>query len=236
MRKFSTSDQPPRPEKPPAIADYWFKPAAPLGNKAGLSRFVWDLRYPPPPTLETSYSISSISGQDAIREPEGPLALPGNYQVRLAVAGKSYVQPLVVKMDPRVGTSAADLQRQFELDSKIASALEHNTLAYKQVKAAQGRVQQILQSSPGSELQQIAAELAALAGDSDPDSNKHVALKKLNGQLASLETAVESADRAPTAQAQSTFERLSAELEGYLKQWEALRPRLEQLLPSTPRP
>ena len=233
IRKFSSSEQPPRPEKPPAIADYWFKPPAPLGHKAGMNRFVWDLRYPPPPTIETSYSISSIYGQDAIREPEGPLALPGNYQVRLTFAGKTHAQPLVVKMDPRVGTSAADLQRQFELDSRIASALERDTVAYREVKKAQARAQQ---PATSKEFQTLAAELAALAGDSDPDSNKHVALKKLNGQLASLETAVESADRAPTAQAQSTFERLSAELEGYLKQWEALRPRLEQLLPSTPRP
>src|SRR5438132_896846 len=54
IRKFSSSEQPPRPDKPPAIADYWFKPAAPLGKKAGLNRFVWELRYPPPPTIETS--------------------------------------------------------------------------------------------------------------------------------------------------------------------------------------
>jgi len=28
--------------------------------------------------------------------------LPGNYSVRLTVQGKSYTQPLVVKMDPRL--------------------------------------------------------------------------------------------------------------------------------------
>src|SRR5438552_4940419 len=134
-------------------------------------------------------------------------------------------------MDPRVGTSAADLQRQFELDSSIATDLERDTVAYKEVKKAQARAQQ---AATSKEFQTLAAELAALAGDSDPDSNKHVALKKLNGQLASLETAVESADRAPTAQAQSTFEKLSAELDGYLKQWEALKPRVENVLRSNP--
>src|SRR5207253_7033633 len=131
----------------------------------------------------------------------------------------------------RVGTSAADLQRQFELDNRIASALERDTVAYKEVKKAQARAQQ---PATSKEFQTLAAELAALAGDSDPDSNKHVALKKLNGQLASLETAVESADRAPTAQAQSTFEKLSAELDGYLKQWEALKPRVENVVRSNP--
>src|SRR5207248_6480631 len=155
IRKFSSSEQPPRPEKPPAIADYWFKPAAPLGNKAGLNRFVWDLRYPPPPTIETSYSISSIYGQDAIREPEGPLALAGNYRVRLTVAGHTYEQALTVKMDPRVETPAADLQRQFELDSKIASALTQDTVAYKQVK----ELQRQLQASQSPEVQAIAAQL-----------------------------------------------------------------------------
>jgi hypothetical protein len=132
-------------------------------------------------------------------------------------------------MDPRVDTPSADLQRQFELDMRIVAALEHDTIAYKQVKQAQSR----LQTSHASEVLAMSAELAALAGDSDPDPSKHVALKKLNGQLASLEGAVESADRAPTAQARSTFEKLFVELDGYLKQWEALRPRVEKLLGET---
>jgi hypothetical protein len=149
--------------------------------------------------------------------------------VRLTVAGHSYTQPLLVTMDPRVDTPSADLQRQFELDLKIASALEHDTVAYKQVKQAQSR----LQTSHASEVQAMSAELAALAGDSDPDSTKHVALKKLNGQLASLEGVVESADRATTAQAQSTFEKLFAELDGYLKRWEVLRPRVQKLMGET---
>ena len=34
--------------------------------------------------------------------PEGPLALPGIYQVKLTVDGRSYTAPLEVKMDPRV--------------------------------------------------------------------------------------------------------------------------------------
>jgi hypothetical protein len=41
--------------------------------------------------------------------------MPGNYNVVLTVDGKSFSQPLTVQMDPRVKTSAADLQEQFDL-------------------------------------------------------------------------------------------------------------------------
>ena len=43
----------------------------------------------------------------------GPLALPGTYQVRLTVDGKSQTQPLVVKKHPLRNTPDADLQQQF---------------------------------------------------------------------------------------------------------------------------
>src|SRR5205085_11737296 len=134
---FSSNDAPSKAAKPAAIADYWFKPASPLGKKIGMNRFVWDLRYAAPPTIETDYSIASPYGQDVIREPAGPLVVPGDYQLRLTVAGQSYTQPVVVKADPRLETALADLVRQFELDSSIALALERDTVAYKEVKELQ---------------------------------------------------------------------------------------------------
>ena len=39
--------------------------------------------------------------------------------MRLTIAGKSYTEPLEIVMDPRVKTSAADLQKQFDLLLKL---------------------------------------------------------------------------------------------------------------------
>ena len=47
-------------------------------------------------------------------------ALPGTYTVKMTVAGQSYSQPLTVKMDPRIKTSAAELQKQFDAATAVA--------------------------------------------------------------------------------------------------------------------
>jgi hypothetical protein len=41
--------------------------------------------------------------------------MPGLYTVTLQVNGKTYTQPLQIKMDPRVKTSLQDLQKQHDL-------------------------------------------------------------------------------------------------------------------------
>src|SRR5262249_1330552 len=99
-----------------AIADIWLAPPPHLGTKAGMHRFVWDLRYP---------LTSAGGGRDGEtgRIAGGPLALPGNYQVRLTVAGKSYTQPLKVALDPRSAGTPADLTKQFDLAMKVAGEM-----------------------------------------------------------------------------------------------------------------
>ena len=48
-----------------------------------------------------------------------PWVAPGNYTVMLTADGKTFTQPLTVAMDPRVKTSAADLQEQFDLSWRL---------------------------------------------------------------------------------------------------------------------
>src|SRR5262249_58607998 len=49
----------------------------------------------------------------------GPKAVPGSYQVRLTVLGKTYSAPLEIEADPRLTVTQADLQKQFDLLLKI---------------------------------------------------------------------------------------------------------------------
>ncbi len=98
------------------IPMYWVRPTRILSGAAGMHRFVWDLHYPPPDALEHEFPISAIY-RDTPLYPLGAWALPGNYTVKLTVEDKSYKQPLVVKMDPRISTPLADLAKQFEMES-----------------------------------------------------------------------------------------------------------------------
>jgi aerobic-type carbon monoxide dehydrogenase small subunit (CoxS/CutS family) len=57
-------------------------------------------------------------------EPSSPWVLPGVYTVTLTVNGKKYSQPMTVKMDPRVKTSLADLQKQHALSMRCYEGRE----------------------------------------------------------------------------------------------------------------
>ncbi len=51
--------------------------------------------------------------------PTSPWVASGDYTVVLTVDGKGFTQPITVQMDPRVKTSAADLQEQFDLSWQL---------------------------------------------------------------------------------------------------------------------
>jgi photosystem II stability/assembly factor-like uncharacterized protein len=118
VRKYASTDKPELgdlvAEKDLDIPTYWIRPTPILSADAGPHRFVWDLHYPPPAGSARTYPISAII-HDTPSEPFGPWVLPGTYAVRLTVDGQAYSQPLVVKMDPRVNTPLASLEKQFEL-------------------------------------------------------------------------------------------------------------------------
>jgi hypothetical protein len=72
------------------------KPEKEIKVEAGLNRFVWDLCYEEANRVPGYHLWEYNSGA------QGPVALPGKYQVRLTVDGKSQTVPLEVKLDPRV--------------------------------------------------------------------------------------------------------------------------------------
>ena len=51
--------------------------------------------------------------------PTSPWVVPGKYTVVLTAGGKSYLQPLTVKMDPRVKMSQAALEQQLTLSQQL---------------------------------------------------------------------------------------------------------------------
>jgi hypothetical protein len=126
-------------EKAPEVKDtgnwpwYWIRPATILSADPGLHRFVWDLHYPMPNGVTPQYPISATPFETA-PEPKGPWVVPGTYTIKLTVSGKSYTQPLTVKMDPRVKVPLATIQQQFTVARRVYDAM--NTVAAK--LAAQG--------------------------------------------------------------------------------------------------
>jgi photosystem II stability/assembly factor-like uncharacterized protein len=122
VRRFSSTDKPERIDPEIVVPTYWVRPTRIPNASAGMHRFIWDYRYPRPKAVSYGYPISAIP-HDTPLTPEGVLALPGRYTVKLSVDGRTYAQPLMLKMDPRVSMTSAQLHTQFTLAQKIVSLM-----------------------------------------------------------------------------------------------------------------
>jgi photosystem II stability/assembly factor-like uncharacterized protein len=120
VRKYASTDVAPAPIPHLDKPAYWERPFVSPSRAAGMHRFVWDLREPPPLATSQDLPISAVP-HDTPRVPEGPLVLPGVYTVRLDVDGHTMQRPLAVVMDPRVVISNEALAAQYLLAARLTS-------------------------------------------------------------------------------------------------------------------
>jgi photosystem II stability/assembly factor-like uncharacterized protein len=187
VRRYSSDDKA-EPIDPLLTAPtYWVRPPATLPSDAGMHRFVWDLHYPPPDALRHEYPISAIY-RDTPRYPLGAVVTPGQYTVKLTAGGKSYTQPLTVKMDPRIKTPPAGLLEQFRLATRLTSMLHRDYQVLQEVRELRTRLK-----SENPELEQQAAAIEGGAQGSE-------GLSRLNGEMVTALDIVEGADATPTTQ------------------------------------
>ncbi|MEO8440235.1 MAG: glycoside hydrolase [Spartobacteria bacterium] len=118
VRRYASSDPSRTPDPKLKIPRYWVRPPQILPDKSGLHRFYWDLHGTPLSDTKAEYPMTAIYGKTA-PQPTGPWSLPGNYTVVLTTDGKSFTQPLTVKMDPRLKVTEAELTKQFELSKRL---------------------------------------------------------------------------------------------------------------------
>ena len=120
VRRYASDDAAPAPIPHLDKPAYWERPFVTPSTAAGMHRFVWDLREPPPLATSQDLPISAVP-HDTPRVPEGPLVLPGVYSVRLDVDGHTLQRPLSVVMDPRVVISNEALATQYLLAARLTS-------------------------------------------------------------------------------------------------------------------
>lgn len=141
VRRFSSVA--PTPDNTPKnVPDHWFGPLATLSKHAGLNRFVWNLRYPPPAALNYSYygnilnyveytlSDHAIPDDTPRDQTLGPFVAPGRYEVTLTGDGVSLKEPLTITLDPRVHVSQADLEQQVDAAKRITAGLRSSFDAF----------------------------------------------------------------------------------------------------------
>jgi hypothetical protein len=224
VRRYSSADPVPTPDPMLSIPAYWVRPPQILSTEPGIHRFLWDMHYQPVPNVKPEYPIAAVYRNTAPAA-TSPWAMPGEYTVVLTAGGKSYTQPLPVKMDPRVKTSLSDLARQFELSKQLYDE-------WLQLEPLNERI-----NTFGAELTTLRARVAegAVAAQIDALNKK---LQELTGSanrrpgtppnlvvLARLQTlfnVIQDVDRAPTAQVATAALALQRESNSLLERWRAI--------------
>jgi photosystem II stability/assembly factor-like uncharacterized protein len=207
---------------PPTPA-FWARPSRPLPMSAGEHRVSWNMRYPTPPALFFDQSSGAVP-EDTPFTPEGPMALPGNYTVKLTVDGVSYTQPVLLKQDPRLDNSPAamdGMRRQLALSQQIISVISVSKTAYEQGNALDAKLSSPhagVSSESAKTLRKRIAELTGniedasigLSGGSYADAVPPVkgatSFSRINGQASALLGMVEStSDQAPVPSLYRTY-------------------------------
>jgi hypothetical protein len=114
---------------------YWPAPQMVLSRRAGMHRFSWDLHYEPLGEEPRAASSRGAVPGHSYPQVNAPWAAPGEYTVRLTVNGQAFTQPLWLRLDPRVKTPAADLERLATLSREMYDDAIAANAAYEQARA-----------------------------------------------------------------------------------------------------
>ena len=226
VRSFASDASHEQLKTEPYFTDAWLAAPERLDGTPGAHRFVWDLRYPRPPSLEYDYSIAAVFEKGGAILPQGALVLPGNYTVKLSVGGKTLSQPLKVVLDPRVPSQAARkaLPQQLALEQQMDSALARSFAAHQSLKGLRASLAALEpQLASDADLQKQVQDLDAKAEKLADKAPKHASLAAINGAIADLVNAVDDGDRSPPAQYYASFEEYRKALDDALKSWDDLR-------------
>ncbi len=129
IRSYTSDDAPPNPDAgldPVAYTKvcqqtptaphcafplHWAAPTPFVATTAGMHRFSWDMHYNPiiVEGVQPGEPAQGAVPHRTYQSVNSPWAPPGEYTVRLSVDGKTYTQPITLRLDPRVKTPAPAL-------------------------------------------------------------------------------------------------------------------------------
>jgi len=177
-----------------------------LPTKAGMNRFVWDLRYP-------GGAAGGGDGEGGGFGGGGPLVAPGAFKARLTAGGATRTEAFTVKIDPRVakdGVTVANLVEQTKFSLKVRDALA-------EARAVQTRVRQAMEAKRGDQakLQSVWERLTTRSGPYED--------QMFVDQLSNVNRAISQADQKVGASYYERFNQLA-------KEWVALKADAEAAL------
>jgi len=222
-----TSVKPEQAEQPPEWPDQ-VRPVNTLPAAAGMNRFVWNLRYDDPVQIPGAFYAGL--------PPRGPVALPGEYTVRLTYEGQTHTAPLNIKADPRVKGPLTGMQEKFALSMEVHHDQDALHRAVNDIRAFKADVGNALKESggksgsaaltaEGNKLLQRASQIeGALMQVNIKGSEANLNYPgMLNEQIYSFADLLGDADTAPNKPEVDTYAGFHSRLESQLAAWGDLR-------------
>lgn len=221
IRKYSHTDLPEVIDSTSIqLPMYWIRPWQKLQTGIGHHRFVWDLRFAPPKDANPDFSIAAVY-KNTPSGPGGPLVRLGRYTVRLTADGIVLTQPLVVRKDPRVTISEADLnaandlaEQCFQNYNVLQNLIESidRDLANPKKKWKKGE-KEVLQTIRGSGKPDAPNIMYGSISEAPVEKETLVSLQEKYLHLIEM---IQSADVAPTGQVKAGVARLHEVMQGVL--------------------
>ncbi len=209
VKKFSSAEKKPEQPADPEEESFRRRAAAPLPAKAGLNRFVWNLRYEDatkfPGMILWAGSVS------------GPTAAPGQYTVKLNAGGKSQSETFNVVADPRLKTTRGDYAAQLELALRIRDKLSEVNDAVIRIREAKKQLARYEQEPKVADAAKALEKELTTVEEALYQTKNHAGEDplnfpvKLNNKLAALKGTVEDSDTAPTRQSEQVYEGLATQ-------------------------
>jgi photosystem II stability/assembly factor-like uncharacterized protein len=194
-------------------------PATP-GRTLGLNRFTWDLRYPG----ATVFPGMILWGA---RPQNGPLAPPGEYQVRVSANGQTQTASFRVGKHPGLTEfTDDDLRAQWELAMQIRDKVSLANQTVIDIRALKAQIAERIGTVSDRTLSADGNRLTASLGSVEEalyqvrNRSNQDPLNfpiKLNNKLAALQRSLETGDMRPTAGVRTVFSELTAELDAELR-------------------
>jgi hypothetical protein len=219
VNRFNSTEVPKRLDlsKLP-VAPEWAAPKEPPSATPGHHRFVWDLHYAKPAGF----------GEERV---SGVWAAPGHYIVELTAGGQALRQPLTVLPDPRIKVGQEDFDAQFRMAKEIEQQRVRVRAMLKEASDLKVGIAKLDGQADAASLNSQYASLAgpapAMQGINSPNT-----LSGISSWLDKLAAAADSADGAPTQDAQRGFAQVSAALDAIEPRWRAFESSVRLRIPS----
>ena len=220
IRHYTSAPFPEVKEPLQPIPDFWKEVPKPMPTEIGTNRINWDLRYENPPANSRGYDISATPYLTPL-SPQGPLVLPGVYNLTLTVDGKKSVQKVTVKNDPRSPASSRDLQIQHAAQMDLMSTDTTAMAGSKALAALKAKVTEIengkIPSDISKALDDLVDKLDNLGGPNSPS------FSRIQNQSLGAFAKMEFGDLAPSQPVQTTINSMVQDLKKLVTAWKKIQ-------------